>query len=93
MKFYPIFTKNFKKKKEKKREKFYIPLKIKLNKTDEKKKKKKKNRMSVALVVPKMLPLEIKNNNPKKKCIASNKKKFESIIFTFFGIDDAENRQ
>ena len=49
--------------------------------------------MSVALVVPKMLPLEIKNNNPKKKCIASNKKKFESIIFTFFGIDDAENRQ
>ena len=47
--------------------------------------------MSVALVVPKMLPLEIKNNNPKKKSIASNKKKFESIIFTFFGI--VENRQ
>ena len=31
--------------------------------------------MSVALVVPKMLPLEIKNNNPKKKSIASNTKK------------------
>ena len=60
-------------------------------KKKKKEKKKKKNRMSVALVVPKMLPLEIKNNNPKKKSIASNKKNFESIIFTFFGI--VENRQ
>ena len=49
--------------------------------------------MSVALVVPKMLPLETKNNNPKKKALRPIKKIFESIIFTFFGIDDAENRQ
>ena len=50
--------------------------------------------MSVALVVPKMLPLEIKNNNPKKKkALRPIKNKFESIIFTFFSIDDAENRQ
>ena len=37
--------------------------------------------------------LKLKTTIPKKNALRPIKKKFESIIFTFFGIDDAENRQ